>query len=112
MFGKGKIKESPAGDDPWLDGGCVQRVKVAQQKLRRVLEAVSCNSRFLEYVTFDIAGHGLCISAWLFRLTAVVEVIRPETCESHVRPPSVVPAFEFRTQGCEMVESVDQRDTW
>ena len=59
-FGWSKVENRRPADRMWINGTCVVTVEVPPQKLRRVLEAVSCNSRFLEYVTFDIVGHGLC----------------------------------------------------
>ena len=57
-------------------------------------------------------GHGLCVSAWLFRLAVVIQVIRSQTFKGHAQPPSVVPALELGAQEGEMVESLDQRDTF
>ena len=83
--------------------------EVTQDGLRGVLEAIGCEPCFREYVTLDIAGNGLCVSLWLVGLAAVVEVVRPETLQLHMRPPGVVPVFEFGTQGREVVESLDNR---
>jgi hypothetical protein len=107
VFGRAKIKESPAGDDRWLDGGCVQQAKVTQQKLRRVLEAVGCEPCFGENVTFDVGGHGFGIAFRFVGFSAAIQIVRPKAFQSHVWPPGIVPAFEFRAQERQRVKPFD-----
>jgi len=46
----------------WVDGTYLQKVGVPQQGLRRVFQAIGGEAYFSEYVTLDVAGHGLRIS--------------------------------------------------
>ena len=80
-----------------------------QQGLRRILQAIGSEPRFGEHMAFDIGGNGLRLAVWCLGLVAIVQVIRPETLQRHVRPPGVVPVFELGTQGREVVESLDNR---
>jgi hypothetical protein len=43
-------------------------------------------------------------------LVIVVEVIRSQAPESHVRAPHTVPILELGTQGREVVKAFDERD--
>ena len=91
------------------DSSHVQKAGVTRGRLRGVLEAIGGAPCFREYMTFDIAGDGLGISFWRLGLAAVTEVIWPVTLQSHVRPPGVVPAFEFGAQEHQAVKSLDDR---
>jgi hypothetical protein len=84
-----------------------ESARVTHQKLRRGLQAISGEPRLGEHVTLDVPWHRLRISSGRVRFAAV-QVIGPETLQSHVRPPSVVPAFEFRAQGGEMVKALEE----
>ena len=96
----------------WADSVCVEKVGVTQDRLRGVPEAVGGEPCFPEDVTFDIAGHGFRISAWLLGLAVVIEGIGPKTLQRHMGPPGVVPAFELGAQERPVVESLDQRDVF
>ena len=72
--------------------------RATQRKLRRVLHAIGGEPCVGENMTFDMAGDGFRISFGRLGLAAVGQVIWPETLQSHMRPPSVVPAFEFGAQ--------------
>jgi len=89
--------------------GYVEKPEVTQDGLSGVLEAIGREPCFAEDTTFDIAGHGFRVSFRLLGLAVVVEVIRPETLQSHVRPPSVVPTFEFGAQERQVVKTFDER---
>ena len=84
-------------------------VRATGQGLRRVFQAISREPCFSEDVAFDIDGDGLRVSFWRLGRVAVIQVIRPEADQSHMRPPRVVPTFKFGTQGREMVKPLDER---
>jgi len=83
-----------------------------ETRLRRVLEAIGREPCFLEYVTFDIAGHCFRIALRLLGLAVVIQVIRPETLQHPMRPPTVIPALEFSAEEGQVVKSLDDRDSF
>jgi len=96
----------PAGR-AWVDVACVQKAEVTRDSLRGVLEAIGGEPCFSEDVTFDIVGNSLGVAFWPLGLAIVVEVIRPETLDSHMRSPRVVPAFEVGAQERQVVKTLD-----
>ena len=73
-----------------------------------MFQAIAGEPCFGEDVTFDTAWDGLGISLWRLRFAAVIQVIWPETLQSHMRPPSVAPAFEFSAHERQVVKSLDE----
>jgi hypothetical protein len=61
-------------------------------------------------MTLDIAGHGFRIPFWHVGLAVVMPVVRPETVQRHMWPPSVVPARKFGGQERQVIKSLDERD--
>ena len=89
-----------------------ESARASEQELRRVLETVGGEPCLLEDVTFDVVWNGLRVSSQFLGLAVLIRVIRPQTFECHVWPPNVVPVLELGAQKGEMVESLDQRDTF
>jgi hypothetical protein len=50
--------------------------------------------------------NGLRLSSGRLGLAAVIQVIRPESLQSDMRPPGVVPAFEFGAQEHQVITTV------
>ena len=93
------------------DSGYSESANASERQLRCVLQAVGGDSCLGERAALDIAGNSFRIPLWRLRFVAVIQVIRSETSESHVRAPGVVPAFEFGAQGREVVKPLDDRYT-
>ena len=91
------------------DSGYVHKAEVTPHRLRRVLQAARGESRVVENATFDLAGYRFRFSVWRLGRATVVEVVRPEAIECHVRSRCVVQAFELSAQGGKVVKSLDDR---
>ena len=61
-------------------------------------------------MTFDIGGDGLRFAVWRLGLAFVIEVVGPQTLESHMRAPGVVPVLEFAAQRRQVVKALDEGD--
>ena len=81
-----------------------------RDRLRRVLEAVGGEPCLRKQMAFDIAGHRFRFSVWRLGPATVIQVVRPESLQRHMRAPSVVPTFEFGAHKRRMVKSLDERD--
>jgi len=81
-----------------------------QEKLRGVLEAIGCEPRFLEHMTFDIAGHGFRNARRPLGPAVIVEVIRPEALQRHMWAPDAVTACELGAQERQVVKTLDERN--
>ena len=71
---------------PWRD------VSSHAGGLRSGLETIGGEPCFAEHIAFDIGGNGLPFAVWRLGLASVIEVVGPQTLESHMRAPGVVPA--------------------
>ena len=97
----------------WVDSGRVETSGITQEHgSRRGLQAIGGNPRFGEDMTFDIGGQGFRIARWCLGLAAVIQVIRSQALQRHVRSPGVVPVFEFDAQGHQMIRPLDERDAF
>jgi hypothetical protein len=110
VFDRSKAENHRPGFEVLVDCACVQKAEVPQDSLRGVLEAVGGEPRFGEDMTLDIAGHGFRIPFWHVGLAVVMPVVRPETVQRHMWPPSVVPARKFGGQERQVIKSLDERD--
>lgn len=111
MFGRPKAESHRPAVAVWVDGTRVQPEGGSRAGgLRGGLEAVGRGACFDKDVTFDTVGHGFRLSFGRLGLAVVIEVIRSQTVESHMRPPSVIPAFEFGTEEGQVVKPLDKRN--
>jgi len=80
-----------------------------ETRLRCTLETISCNPGFLEYATLDITRHCFRIAIRLLGLSAVINVIWPQTIQRHMGAPAVVPGLKFAAEEYQMIEVLDDR---
>ena len=97
--------EFARGQTAPMSGGCEPRGR----SYAAFFQAIGGDPCFDEHVAFDMGGNGLRIARWCLGLTFVVEVIRPEALQRHMRSPGVVPALEFCAEGDEVVKPLDER---
>ena len=65
--------------------------------LRSFFEPVPGNARRSEDAALDIPRDLLGITAWPSDFVSTIDIIRPSTVKSHVRPPLIVPFAELST---------------
>ena len=81
-----------------------------ETRLRCTLETISCNPSFLEYATLDITRYCFRIAIRLLGLSAVINVIWPQTIQRHMGAPPVVPGLKSAAEEYQMIEALDERN--
>jgi len=82
-------------------------LKDGAAKLRNFCKSVASDPSLVEVALFNVAGNCFVISFGLAWHVVVIDIIWRKAIQRHMRPPSVVPVFEFVTQFSQMVNSLD-----
>ena len=80
-------------------------------RLRNGLQAIPSDPCFPEKMLIDVTRHCLWITFRFLWFFVVVNIVRSNTIQYHMRTPAVIPTFKFFTQHGQVIEPFNDRDS-